>query len=1036
MELLKVNVGNGPQANANIICYDFRYNSCVLLSLISYDSTIKQILTEINQGKSKIYMQNFGSSKSIYKGYEAIREKDQETGYVHAIVYKKDEIKEERNGDEVLRAYVYTDLDDEFALYNVLNEDFQIPEKLKTAVYNKLYEHTPVPLLEEWMDYIIKELYLADSLSELDVFKPDDFKLKVFRLDISFSSLYKIVSNGLKDKHITINGTTEVSPEMESVTGLDSYLNNFTGILANKIQESFRPLFIPGEDAYSQALKDFDDYATYKGLRMYDAQKAAIQATSNNLDRNKVSFIIGEMGSGKTIMAIASVFTNIKKEGTTNIVICPSHLVEKWKQELDKYAPISKTVIIEDFNHFKSIEKEINDPRRRRHLFLIMSIETAKFGYEERPAVVWSNSKRQYTCPECGQGLYKKEYVGSGRLRRETKVPLREKDFMKKYVHNTTCTNEIEVWDKDEQTWKTKTCGANLWTPVIHEDNSDWVKLGNGQGWIELRHVQNLFDELTAKNELDRKESKFLAALSDVIAEAQDPNAKRIKRAPRKYPVAKYIKKYYKNKIDYLIADELHEYKSGTSKQGEAFGDLVSTAKKTIALTGTLLNGYASGLFYILYRTFPHLMKKEGFDYNNEMNFTKQYGVIRSTSRFAMHNGRQDRRIGGSKVKILPGVSPLVFTNFLLENAVFISLSDISEGMPGYREIPVGIQMDEDLAYAYEQLEENLRGTLGFHEGGTKTLGSLLQTLTVYPDQPYDQPPVMHPDTGDFLVNPPQLNRDVTRNKEQRFLEIVKEKVNAGEKVLVYYSWTNRTNLSERLPELLAEEGISSAVLKSSTVASKKRAEWINKKLEEGIDVLITNPSLVETGLDLLDFTTIIFYQIGYNLFTMRQAARRSWRLSQTKNIEVYFLYYENTIQEQALSLMATKLQAAQTIEGKFSEEGLHAMSNNEDLLTQIANSVVEGIRHTVDINVFGSIEKGNEIDAMLIDIEESEEIPEAKEVISVSSKAAKGRFPIYTIFAPTKKKRVRRKKLSKPTNADILVSDLFNKNKHVANLF
>ena len=100
-----------------------------------------------------------------------------------------------------------------------------------------------------------------------------------------------------------------------------------------------------------------------------------------------------------------------------------------------------------------------------------------------------------------------------------------------------------------------------------------------------------------------------------------------------------------------------------------------------------------------------------------------------------------------------------------------------------------------------------------------------------------------------------------------------------------------------------------------------------------------------ETGLDLLDFTTIIYYQIGYNLFTLRQSSRRSWRLSQDKDVKVYFMYYRNTVQELALSLMATKLQAAMAIEGKFSEDGLNAMSNNEDILTQLAASVADGIK-------------------------------------------------------------------------------------------
>ena len=62
---------------------------------------------------------------------------------------------------------------------------------------------------------------------------------------------------------------------------------------------------------------------------------------------------------------------------------------------------------------------------------------------------------------------------------------------------------------------------------------------------------------------------------------------------------------------------------------------------------------------------------------------------------------------------------------------------------------------------------------------------------------------------------------------------------------------------------------------------------------------------------------------------------------------------YQDSIQEQAISLMATKLQAAMAIEGKFSEEGLRAMSNNEDLLTQIANNVVEGIKDTVNEDIF-----------------------------------------------------------------------------------
>ena len=88
----------------------------------------------------------------------------------------------------------------------------------------------------------------------------------------------------------------------------------------------------------------------------------------------------------------------------------------------------------------------------------------------------------------------------------------------------------------------------------------------------------------------------------------------------------------------------------------------------------------------------------------------------------------------------------------------------------------------------------------------------------------------------------------------------------------------------------------------------------------------------------------------------MRQASRRSWRLSQEKDVQVYFLYYKETIQETILSLMASKLQASMAIEGKFTEEGLNAMSNNDDILNQIAMSVTDGIKDTVDVTTFTKV--------------------------------------------------------------------------------
>jgi hypothetical protein len=377
------------------------------------------------------------------------------------------------------------------------------------------------------------------------------------------------------------------------------------------------------------------------------------------------------------------------------------------------------------------------------------------------------------------------------------------------------------------------------------------------------------------------------------------------------------------------------------------------SADHTALLTGTLLNGYASNIFYTLFRVCPNIMKQEGFRYEDEMEFARIFGVTSRETTLEIQRGRANS-IGNAKEKKLPGVSPLIFTKFLLNLTAFITLDQMTEGLPDYEEIPIGIEMDQETKQGYDAIQDFFRQRCGRFDGQSrKIMSSMIKLMTQYPDAPHCKKYVLNPDTGDVEYESVPLTKTI-RNKEQKLLEIIQEKIANGEKVLVYYNTVNTTDIGDHLCSYLASENIKAFELKAS-VKAEKRMEYITKEVNKGAQVMITNPSLVETGLDLLDFTTIIFYQIGYNLSTMRQASRRSWRLSQTKDIQVYFFYYMGTIQEQALSLMATKLQAAQTIEGNFSEEGLKAMSNNEDVLTQIANNVVDGIKQVVDLEAFKS---------------------------------------------------------------------------------
>jgi hypothetical protein len=97
----------------------------------------------------------------------------------------------------------------------------------------------------------------------------------------------------------------------------------------------------------------------------------------------------------------------------------------------------------------------------------------------------------------------------------------------------------------------------------------------------------------------------------------------------------------------------------------------------------------------------------------------------------------------------------------------------------------------------------------------------------------------------------------------------------------------------------------------------------------------------VATGLDLLPFSTILFYESGYSIFVLRQASRRSWRIGQTQPVRVKYMAYAGTMQESCLRLMGKKLLVSLAMEGKFANHGLQALDDDDDMLTAMARELV-----------------------------------------------------------------------------------------------
>ena len=97
--------------------------------------------------------------------------------------------------------------------------------------------------------------------------------------------------------------------------------------------------------------------------------------------------------------------------------------------------------------------------------------------------------------------------------------------------------------------------------------------------------------------------------------------------------------------------------------------------------------------------------------------------------------------------------------------------------------------------------------------------------------------------------------------KDEEVLNIVERKIAAGEKVLIYTNWP-RLDSQMRLQTLLTARGWNTIIMPAK-VKPAKREQWVADRLSAGLQVLIANPTLVQTGLDLNAF--IRTPEIRYN---------------------------------------------------------------------------------------------------------------------------------------------------------------------------
>ncbi len=693
---------------------------------------------------------------------------------------------------------------------------------------------------------------------------------------------------------------------MTGDAALVNFISAHKAALLDYLDRHFKPLY---DFNYTPLAPVLNRVRIGKGL--FTTQKHVIAAAYTALQQRKGIYLVGEPGVGKSVMgaALAAAMQPHMRSDQVVICMCPPHLVEKWKREIGKVTSSSYVEILENVDETRAFMDKCRRLLPHTLKVGIIARERAKLGEGWAAAVQWH-----------------KRHTALWKLGTEPPDALKGKPRL--------FTQEIPLCPA---------CGA-----VVTKDQKG-EKVAT-RAWL---------------SDAPRTCHSCGSALWQDKRTFSAPKAG--EKFPRKNPrmaLADYLARVHPGRIYLYIADEVHELKSLSSDQGDAFTVLCNTAQKVIGLTGTLYGGVASSIFGLEYQLNPRVTRRYNWGERNTdkgkqlARWVDQMGSLERIIEYKPQYDQSGRYTGKARFehqpREAPGTSPMLVRE-ILDHALFVGLTDISD-MPPYEEIPVPIDMDADLRAVYDDTKQAL-GEYLFQcrlEGDASFLGRYLRTLLSYPNAPFRAENILHlrklrGEDGTFMPLEksvwamPNLGEERLYAKEQWLIDTVRSELAQGRKVGIFVEQSATRDIQPRLADLLTQNiPHARPFILYGKVDPKKREVVLETQLKAGCNIFLANPKLVQTGLDLVAFPTLVFYETSYSLYVTIQASRRAWRIIQTEPCRTYYPYYTDSMEARAVALIGRKQRAAKLLYGD-NDIGLSELTDGgdeaNDLIAELAKS-------------------------------------------------------------------------------------------------
>ncbi len=318
--------------------------------------------------------------------------------------------------------------------------------------------------------------------------------------------------------------------------------------------------------------------------------------------------------------------------------------------------------------------------------------------------------------------------------------------------------------------------------------------------------------------------------------------------------------------LRYVILDEAQHIKNPMSHTARAAKKIKS--ERRLALTGTPIENRLSELWSIFDFVSPGLLGQLR---------TFEERIARPIDRGDMETAQRLRAT----------IKPFVMRRVK---------QDVAADLPEKIEQEMIVPLAEEQAKLYKQILRQVRKSVLSEvekQGVSRAQIQILAALTRLRQVACDPRLMKLPDT-DFTA--------AESGKLAALREIVSEAVDGGHRVLVFSQFVEMLN---HIRAALDEDDVEYEYLDGSTRDRIERVDRFNE--DDTVPVFLISLKAGGTGLNLTGADTVVHFDPWWNPAVEDQATDRAHRIGQKKNVNVYKLIAEGTVEEKILELSAKK---------------------------------------------------------------------------------------------------------------------------------